>query len=71
MTPDDLLTPKAAAAIIGIERRQVLNHIKAGRLLAVNLGTDEPHGARYFVKRADAEAFAKIDRKPGPKPLDS
>jgi excisionase family DNA binding protein len=63
----NLLTPAAAASLLGVTRRQVANYIAAGILPAVNLG-GTGHGARYVLRREDVEAFAAAPRARGGRP---
>lgn len=60
----DLLTPARAAALLGVSTRRVLDFIKTGRLPAQNIG-GVGRGARYVIKRADAEHLASKQRQPG------
>jgi excisionase family DNA binding protein len=64
---NQLLTPAAAATLLGVKRRQVANYIAAGLLPAENLG-GTGHGARYVLRREDVEAFAAAPRAKGGRP---
>ena len=64
---NQLLTPAAAATLLGVKRRQVANYIAAGLLPATNLGS-EGRGARYVLRREDVEAFAAAPRATGGRP---
>lgn len=62
--PDDLLSTAEAAEVMGVTDSHVRRVIGAGELEAQRIGARS-----WVVRRADAEAWAKVDRKRGPKPV--
>ena len=64
---NNLLTPAAAARLLGVSRRQVANYIAAGLLPAENLGA-VGRGARYVLRREDVDAYAAAPRAKGGRP---
>lgn len=68
MPADALLTPAAAAALLGLSRRRVLAYIAAGDLPAENIGSATARGARWVLRRADVETFAQKPRRPAHRP---
>lgn len=61
---DDLLTTSQAATVMGVSDAHVRRVIGAGELKATRFG-----GHSWMVRRADAEEWAKVERKRGPKPV--
>jgi excisionase family DNA binding protein len=57
----EFLTTTQAAALVGVKVRAIQAAISSGRLPAVKMGRD------WMMSRADVEAFAASERKPGPK----
>jgi excisionase family DNA binding protein len=51
-----------AAALAGIDAAAIRAACREGRLKATKIGRD------WLIERADAEAFAASERKPGRKP---
>lgn len=63
---NELVTTKEAARRSGISLRLLQYHILQG-----NLPATKPTGGRdYLIRAKDLEAFAKSERKRGPKPQD-
>lgn len=57
MTP--LLSIKQVAAILGVERHKVGSLIASGDLVAVNVGTNTPRGARWRIKPSEVDRFQR------------
>jgi excisionase family DNA binding protein len=53
------LTPAQAGEIIGVSARRIVKLCGEGRIPATRIG------CAWAIARADAEAFAKVERKPG------
>lgn len=60
---DDLLTTSQAATVMGVSDAHVRRVIGTGELKATRFG-----GHSWMVRRADAEEWAKVERRRGPKP---
>lgn len=60
--PDDLLTTAEAGEVMGVTDAHVRRVIGAGQLKAQRFGE-----RAWMVRRADAEAWAKAERRTGPK----
>jgi excisionase family DNA binding protein len=58
---DEWITTQEAAEIIGVTRNHVRHLIRHGELQAKRFGR------AWMVSRKSAEAYAAIDRRPGPK----
>lgn len=59
---DDLLTTSQAATVMGVSDAHVRRVIGTGELKATRFG-----GHSWMVRRADAEEWAKVERRRGPK----
>ncbi len=62
---DDWMTPAEAAQLIGVTQHQVRHLARKGIIESHRLGRS------WVINRASAEAYARSERKPGPKPPDS
>lgn len=60
--PDDLLSTAEAAEVMGVTDSHVRRVIGAGELEAQRIGARS-----WVVRRADAEAWARVERRTGPK----
>lgn len=60
--PDDLLSTAEAGEVMGVTDAHVRRVIGTGELAAQRIGARS-----WVVRRADAEAWAKVQRRPGPR----
>ncbi len=56
--PDDILTPQEAARLLGCNEKTLRKAIKAGRIAAINVGSEAK--PRWLFRRADVEAFTLV-----------
>jgi len=59
---DDWITTDEAAEIIGVSSHQVRHLLRSDTLRGKRFGRS------WMVERRSAEAYAALERKPGPKP---
>jgi excisionase family DNA binding protein len=62
---DDWITPREASELIGVTPNQVRHLARQGAIEA------QKFGHAWMINRASAQAYATIDRRPGPKSRES